>query len=311
MDTVFIDAARVRSLLTMADAVAALEEAFLARDRGEIGDSHSLGVAVPEGSFHVKACGSRQIFVAKVNANFPANPVERGLPTIQGVIAVFHAADGRLLAMADSPSVTLLRTAAASALAIKHLARIGARTAAIVGCGVQGKANAQALREVMSLDRLWVYDTAPERSHSLACELHEDAFDCAASATLEAAVRAADVVVTCTPATTPFLERAHVMAGALVVALGADNERKREIAPGLLAAARLVADSTAQCLKIGELKQAPALARHVCGESTDVVAGRVARTASDEVVVFDSTGLAIQDLALCAALVEKLGLAAP
>ena len=304
----FIDASVVASALPIAAAVAALEEAFLAQARGEVGDSQSLGFSVPGGSFHVKTCGSAQalrgLFVAKVNANFPANPATRGLPTIQGVIAVFDARDGRVRAIVDSPSVTQLRTAAASALAIKHLARAGARTAAIIGCGVQGNANARALGAVMEVGEVRLYDAAPARAEALARELGGSGMSCRVVRSLDEAAQEADVVVTCTPATQPFLSRRHVTPGALVVALGADNEVKLEITPELLAAARLVTDATAQCLKIGELKQAPQLAASVCGEFTDVVAGRVPRVQPGEVLVFDSTGLAIQDLAMCAALVQ-------
>ena len=303
----FFDAAVAESTLQIPAAVAALEEAYLAQARGEVGDSQSLGYAVPEGTFHVKACGSAAalggLFVAKINANFPGNPSGRSLPTIQGVIAVFDARDGRVLAIVDSPSVTRLRTAAAAALAVKHLARREARTAAIVGCGVQGEATAHALACVMDLRMLRLYDMESRRAEALRRKL---SVACEVSPSLDEAARGADVIVTCTTSTQPFLAARHAGDGALVVALGADNEAKRELMPELLEAARLVTDSTAQCLKIGDLKQAPHLARRVCGEVTDVVAGRVKRTQSGEVVVFDSTGLAIQDLALCAALLRAV-----
>lgn len=303
MDTAHFDAALVQSTLSMDDAVTALRNAFLALDRGEIGPSHSLGVAVPGGSFHVKACGAREIFVAKVNANFPANPRERGLPTIQGVIAVFDALDGRVLALVDSPSVTNLRTAAASALAIRELAPVDARTAAIVGCGVQGAANARALAQAMRLETLRLSDTDRSRAESLAASLRAGGLDCRATSLAEA-LRESRVVVTCTPSTTPFVRLRDVKPGTMIVALGADNETKVEIEPELLRHARLVTDATAQCLKIGELKQVPDSAARVAGELTDVVNGRIARTGDDEILVFDSTGLAIEDLALCAALLD-------
>ena len=306
MDTAHLDAALVHSTLSMADAIAALRNTFLALDRGEIGASHSLGVTVPGGSFHVKACASAGTFVAKVNANFPANPRERGLPTIQGVIAVFDAADGRLLALVDSPSITNLRTAATSALAIDHLAPAQAPTAAVIGCGVQGAANSRALAQVRPGACLLLYDVDGSKANALAAALRDEGVACNVASSLGEALRRSRVVVTCTPSTTPFVGGEDISPGTTIVALGADNERKVEIDPGLLRQARLVTDSTAQCLEIGELKQVPEAASRVAGQIEDLAAGRIRPTRDNEVVVFDSTGLAIEDLALCEALLGKL-----
>ncbi|HYC37146.1 MAG TPA: ornithine cyclodeaminase family protein [Usitatibacter sp.] len=302
MDTAFIDAASVNRQLTPALAIAALERAFVALDRGEIGPSHSLGLPATAGSFHVKACASTVaggIFVAKVNANFPGNP-PRGLPTIQGVIAVFDAFDGRVLAMVDSGSITNLRTAAATMLVVQRLAREGAKAASIVGCGAQGAAHARLILDATPIRELRLFDDDPVRAARLAGEL-----GARACAKMSEATIASDVVITCTPSTRPFLGIDDVKSGTLVPAVGSDNDHKLEVKPDLLAAARLVTDSTAQCEKMGELKQRLPGPARICGELVDVVAGRIARTRADEVVVFDSTGMAVEDLALCAALLGR------
>lgn len=304
----FLGADAVFARLSPRGAREALEEAILAFDRGEIEASHTLGVAAREGSFHVKACsgalGARRWFVAKVNANFPANPALRGLPTIQGVIAVMDADDGRLLALVDSPSVTTLRTAAASALAARHLAPAGAKVATVVGCGVLGAAHARALAEALPLEALHLWDVEPQRAGRLARELGgELAVACTVPASLREAAQASAVIATCTPARAPVLGAADVLPGTLVLAVGADNEHKVEIELALLERARIVADSRAQAAKLGEVKQHPGLGARVCGELVDAVCGRLDRTAAHECVVFDSTGLALQDLALCARLI--------
>ncbi len=300
----YIDSASVHQRLHPQAAVKAIERAFAALGRGSIGPSQSLGVNAADGSFHVKTCasmGAGALFVAKVNANFPANPTARGLPTIQGVIAVFDTLDGRVLALVDSASVTSLRTAATTMLAVKLLAREGATAATIVGCGALGSAHAQALRATTGLTELFLYDEDRERSAAVAAAVPgARVAHCLRDATL-----ASDVVITCTPSTTPFLGPGDVRPGTLVAAVGSDNDRKLEIQPGLLAAARIVADSTAQCEKMGELKQARNGPWPVAGELVAVVAGEVGRTRPDEVVVFDSTGMAIEDLALCAALLDR------
>ena len=307
MDTAhfrFIPAHEVMARATPRDAMAAIEEAFAAGARGELTGSTSLGLAVPDGTFHAKACASLggafgRLFVTKVNANFPANPVARGLPTIQGVIAVFDASDGQLLALVDSPSVTNLRTAATSAVAIKHLARADARSAAIIGCGVQGHAHADVLAECMTLDHLLLYDVDGARARKLADRAGPRA---QVATSLHAAALASDVIVTCTPSLVPILHAADVKPGTLIVAVGADNERKCEVDSSVLAGARIVADDTAQARKTGDAKQLAD--SRIEGDMADVVAGRIRRVASDEIVVFDSSGLAIEDLALCAFLLR-------
>jgi len=107
-------------------------------------------------------------------------------------------------------------------------------------------------------------------------------------------------VVTCTSSRVPFLGANDVCPGTFVAAVGADNERKSEIAASLLSRARIVTDLTAQCLKSGDLRNAVPNEANVCGELVDVVSKRVPRTGADEIVVFDSSGLAVEDLALCA-----------
>ena len=140
----------------MPECIAAVERAFLRHARGEAIPPAVLGVHVESGGFHVKTAGmfdaidGRPVFAAKVNANFPGNPERHGLPTIQGVIALFDAANGRVLALFDSIEITVLRTAAATAVAAKYLASDEAKVA-ICGCGEQAEPTSRA--RVCALDR--------------------------------------------------------------------------------------------------------------------------------------------------------------
>src|SRR5436305_10664937 len=134
----------------MRDCIDAVERAFLRYARGEAIPPAVLGAHVQGGGFHIKSAGlrdaaaGRPMFAVKINANFPANPDRLGLPTIQGVIALFDAENGRLLALLDSIEVTTVRTAAATAIAAKYLAPTTARVA-ICGCGEQGRSQLRAL----------------------------------------------------------------------------------------------------------------------------------------------------------------------
>jgi alanine dehydrogenase len=296
-----IPSAQVLSQITIEKAIAAVEQTLVRLNDGHVGAPVSLGVSVADGTFHVKACASAPpdapgIFVAKINANFPGNPAI-GRPTIQGVIAVFDTRNGDLRALVDSPSVTGLRTAATTGVVVRHLAPRGAHVATVIGCGVLGRFHLEALK-ACGIDRVHVCDREPERARELAhwaCKTLE--MDCEAADVMRRATLASHVIVTCTPSREPFLGVDDVRPGTLVAAVGADNENKSEIEPALLMQSRVIADLTAQCLKSGDLHHAPDA--KVCGELADIVAGRLRRTEPGEIVVFDSTGLAVQDLALC------------
>ena len=306
-----VSSAEILGRVSLRDAIDAVERAFLAFGAGHIDTPVSMGVTVSDGTFHVKACAASspahaQIFVAKINSNFPGNRACDGLPTIQGVVAVFDATTGKLRALMDSPSITNLRTAATTAVAIRHLARKGSQVATVVGCGVLGRFHVQALAEC-GFKRTNVFDIDTGRASELASWARETlGMECVAAKDLRMATLASEVVVTCTTSRVPYLKAGDVRPGTFIAAVGADSEGKSEIAASLLAEARIVTDLTAQCRKTGDLRNAMPNEAFVCGEMVDVVAGRVARTASDEIVVFDSCGLAVEDLALCALILEAM-----
>ncbi|HXT51485.1 MAG TPA: ornithine cyclodeaminase family protein [Thermoanaerobaculia bacterium] len=311
-----ISATDVGELLDPKSCIAAVERAFrlLGEERAQA--PALCGLHVEGGGFHVKAAvlddeAGGHWFAAKVNANFPANPRERGLPTIQGAMLLMNATSGEPRALIDSASITALRTAAATAVAVRWLARPDAETAALAGCGVQGRAHLAFLAAVMPrlrLLRLHDPDAAALRSALEAAAALGIAAEPAAN--LAAACRESDVCVTCTPSRRPLLEAGDVSPGALVAGVGADNGEKHELAPALLARAVVVTDLLAQCEQIGDLHHAlaaGALRREdVHADLGEVIAGRnPGRTAADEVVVFDSTGMALQDVAAAVVVYQR------
>ena len=285
----FMGGDEILATISLPEAAAAVERAFLAWADGELGEPESLALRAGSGTFHVKACASSAIFVAKTNANYPGNPA-RGLPTIQGVVAVFAVVDGRLLMLLDSPAVTNLRTAATTVTAIRHLGPAAARDAAIVGCGALGRSHAQALHECLGLERMRFFDADPERAQAVAAWAREtlgvEATHCAS---IPEATLPSSVVVTCTSSQEAFLGTGDVKPGAFVAGVGADNPQKAELRDDLLASARLVDGG-------------------VRGELAAAIRGHTRRVGSSERLVFRSTGLAIEDLALAALLVEKCGI---
>ena len=293
----------------MRAAIEAVEAAYAAMRAGEIAPPVSAGATAQAGTFHVKACvaspGYAQLFVAKVNSNFPGNHACDGLPTIQGIVAVFETATGRLRALVDSPAVTQLRTAATTAVAIARLARAGASQAALIGCGALGRFHLEALA-ACGFARVTLADRLASRAQELARWGRSAlGLECEAVGTAREAAGHADVLVTCTTSRVPFVGSGDVRSGTLVAAVGADNPSKAEIAASLLGQARIVADDIAQCRKGGDLRNAVPNEALVCGDLADAVAGRIARCGADEIVVFDSTGQAVGDLAICRLLLER------
>jgi len=311
-----LTATDVHELLDPASCIDAVERAFRLLGEGRAPAPAVCGVHVEDGTFHVKAAvldddrGGRW-FAAKVNANFPGNPKQRRLPTIQGALLLMDAASGEPRALMDSAALTALRTAAATAVAVRWLARAESTTLALVGCGVQGRAHIGFLAAVMPelrLVRLYDRDAdAVRRALEVAARL-----GLAAEAVddLAAACRVTDVCVTCTPSRRPLLDAGYVAPGALVAGIGADNEEKHELAPALLARATVIADVLAQCERMGDLHHAIAAGamrrEDVRAELGEVIAGRrPGRTSDDEVVVFDSTGMALQDVAAAVVVYER------
>lgn len=297
----------VAALLTMPDAIAAMEDAFGALARGSLpAPPGVLATHVAGGGFHVKAAAlgdSPGWYAAKVNANFPGNPSHHGLPTIQGALLLFETGTGRPLALLDSMELTILRTAAATALAARYLARPDAATMTLLGCGVQGRAHLRALRVVRPIRRAWLVDSRPGAAEQLAREMAPDVdFELRPTGNLARAMHESEICLTCTTARSPVLGPDEVHPGLFIGAVGADNPEKQELDPDIFAAARVVVDVLEQAATMGDLHHALAAGvlqrAQVHAELGDIVTGsKPGRTDAAQVFVFDSTGMAVQDVA--------------
>src|SRR5262249_35838037 len=170
----FLSQREVAELLGVEECIAAVERAFLLHAEGRSVAPRLFGLPFAAGPFHAKRAGlhlARPYAAVKVNANFPGNESRHGLPTIQGLLVLFDGENGRPLAVMDSAEITALRTAAATAVAARHLARPDSRVALLVGCGVQGRAQLRALAAVLDLRRVHVLDLDPGRARELARDL--------------------------------------------------------------------------------------------------------------------------------------------
>jgi alanine dehydrogenase len=304
----------IESLLSLRECVGAVENIFRLQGQGKVPAPGILGVRAPAGGLHVKAGllpGDRNYLVAKLNANFPDNKTHFGLPTIQGVIVVFDAESGAPLAILDSIDITLKRTAAASAVAAKYLARKDSSVATICGCGQQGRAQVRAVLLVLPLTKIYAFDVNEQAAINFRNELSPELkIDIELVRDLAGAIQKSDVCITCTTANKSFVWKEDVSPGTFIVAVGADDEHKQEIDSALIASAKVVADSLEQSCAIGDVHHAIAhgLMRKedVYAELCEIVAGqKIGRVADDEIIVFDSTGVAIEDAVAAAAVYER------
>jgi alanine dehydrogenase len=258
--------------------------------------------AYPAGDFRAMPALGAGHALLKWVTSFPGNPA-RGLPTVTGLVLLSDASDGSLRAALDAGAVTALRTGAAAVLAAETLGRQDAETAAVIGAGVNGRAAAKTFlargRSVM----LW--DVDEQLARAVADELGADL----ASSREEAF--AADLLVTVTPGHEILLPQGSLQPGQHVSLMGADGPGKAEIAVAELARTRVFCDDWEQASHNGELVhavEAGAIARADATELGTVLAGlALGRESSDEITTFDSTGLAIQDLAIALAAMERAG----
>ena len=311
--TVLLSRGDVERLLTPDECIVAVEDAFRQHALGTTPPPGILAFHAHDGSFHIKAALltlDQPYFAAKTNANFPHNGPRHGLPTIQGVVVLCEADKGLPLAVMDSMAITALRTAAATAVAAKYLAREKCDAALICGCGGQASAQLCALLRVRRPSRVYAYDQDVGKTKAFAAKLGAEALEIVPVGDLPQAIAASDIVITCTTAQSYIITREMVRPGTFVAGVGADNENKQELDPLLLAHSKLVTDITEQCSAIGDLHHAlvaGVMSRaEVHAELGEIIAGRKpGRTSDDEIIIFDSTGTALQDVAAAAAVYSR------
>lgn len=299
----------VKKLASVTDYHSAVAAAFHAHGEGLVHSPPPIEIDGVEGAFHGKGAsmtlGGERLAALKLNGNFPFNNERFGLPTIQGATLLCNAETGALLAILDSIEITLRRTAAASAVAMEALARTDAESLLICGCGAQARAHVEALASLKKFTSIGCYDVDAARSARFVNELSADGVPCEIVHDLSDAARRADVIATLTPSKTPILGIDDVKPGAFIAAVGADNPTKNEIAPALMKQAVVIADVKEQSVAMGDMRAGVGSGvidvSHIRAELGAVLTGRTeGRRNSDEIVIFDSTGAAFQDLAAAA-----------
>ncbi|MFC4456340.1 ornithine cyclodeaminase family protein [Deinococcus sonorensis] len=305
-----LDDDAIRALLGWPDVIALIDAAFAADARGQVSVLPVVGHSLNGGRYSIKSSHLRlgagedtlEVFGLKMGSYFPGN-LERDLPTHSAAMLLGDPHTGQPSALLAANAITEYRTAAAGAVAARHLARGDAAVVALFGTGGQARAQLEALMTVRSVREVRIWSRSFARAERFAERLDLPGVTARAVQDGQHACDGADIVVTVTPAEQAIVQRAWIAPGTHINAMGSDAPGKQELDPELVAAATLVVDRRAQSAALGELQEplARGLMREedVHAELGELCAGqRPGRTSDQEITVFDSTGVSLQDTAL-------------
>ena len=310
----------VNNVKPSAALVAAVEDAFGSLANGKVDVPMPMHIGIAEtanagpGDCHIKGGyieGAPTWTVKLANVSFYKN-VEKGLPAGSGVFVVCDAANGAPKAILhENRYLTDLRTGAAGAVAVKHLAVRNAKSVAFIGTGVIAEAMARATATVFGFEEAFAFSPSPQKSSAFCKKMSEElGFPHYACATAEDAVRAADVVFTQTPGGKWVLEEQWLRPHVLIVCSGSDQPTKNEIPPSILANAKVVTDITAQCARVGEVRSAVEAGvmtvDDVYAEIGQIISGAKVGREGNERIVCDLTGTGAQDAAIGSHVMDAL-----
>ena len=313
--TFILSHSQIASILTQELAVEAVHGVMEAHGRNKVVTPNLLHSDVPRGEFNIKTGGvlrggEEGVFGLKANGGFFGNH-ELGLPNIVGVIYLADARTGCPLAVLDSVEISRLRTGAASAVAARYLARKNSEVMTVLGTGTQAYTQTQLLSKELPIKRVRLVGRNMDRTKERAAFFEKSlSLEVEPYSSVQRALVGSDVLVTCTPARGPMILKSYVSPGMFIAAVGADSPGKQELDPSLVASSKTIADVHSQCIKVGELqhpiKEGLMSADDVYGELGEVICGsRAGRSSEEEITIYDSTGTALQDVAVGCIVYER------
>jgi alanine dehydrogenase len=306
MKTLLLKKEEVRGLISMKEVIGTVEEAYKAFNSGQVIQPPYIGIDLPShrGEIDFKLGynqGNEVISMKASSGGFTGNPEQYGVPNGMGTVLLFDGRSGALMCVMDGSLLTGLRTGAAGAVSVKALARKNARKITSIGTGNQARMQIRAIREVMKIEEIHAWDHHPETLAKYKADI-ESEFDIPVvmANSKEEAVAQADILITTTRGKGSLVEAGWVKPGTHIVAIGSDAPGKQEFEPEVLRGAKVVVDSTLQCVEKGETQHPIAKGimtpKDIHAEIGEILLGRKpGRASDDEITIFDSTGMAIQD----------------
>ncbi|WP_369959794.1 ornithine cyclodeaminase family protein [Pseudomonas benzenivorans] len=307
MKTLLLSKEQVGSLISMKEVIGTVEEAYRAFSGGQVIQPDYIGIHLPEPrggeiDFKVGYCKSNEIISMKASSGgFLDNPTAHGVPNGMGSVLLFDARSCALICVMDGSLLTGLRTGASGAVSVKALARKNARKITCIGTGKQARMQIRAISLVMQIEEIHAWSRRPESRECFKADIEgEFGIPVILADSKQQAVEQADILITTTRGKGPLVEASWVKPGTHIVAIGTDMKGKQEFEPEIFRNAKIVTDSNSQCIDKGETWH-PLNAKiigldAIHGELGEILLGtKPGRENDEEITIFDSTGMAIQD----------------
>jgi len=306
MKTLLLKKEEVRGLISTKEAIGTVEEAYRAFNCDQVIQPPYIGIDLPShrGEIDFKLGynqGNEVISMKASSGGFKNNPENYGVPNGMGTVLLFDGRSGGLACVMDGSLLTGLRTGAAGAVSVKALARKNARKIAAIGTGNQARMQIRAIREVMKIEEIHAWSDHAESMAGFKADIERELdIPVVLAHSKRQAVAQADILITTTRGKGSLVEAAWVKPGTHIVAIGSDAPGKQELEPEIFRGAKVVVDSTLQCVEKGEMQHPVAkgimTAKDIHAEIGEILLGRKpGRESDDEITIFDSTGMAIQD----------------
>lgn len=313
MKVLLIPRSDMEGIVSMREVIDAVEAAFKAKALGRVQMPSKTYVIFSEGDFRTMSCYIPELGVGcvKIVNSHPGNPERYGMPAVMATIVLIEPETGRPLTIMDGTWITSMRTGAAGGIAAKYLARRGSEVVGLVGAGMQARAQLMALSEVFRIEEVRVCAKTLEECRQFKDDMEYLIPKIYSKEHIEGVVKGCDILVTTTPVTKPIVKNEWVEEGTHINAIGADAPGKEELDPTILRRAKIVVDDYEQAMHSGEINvpisQGVLRAEQIYAELGEIIAGLKGGRANDEeITIFDSTGLAIQDLATAALIYRKI-----
>ena len=305
MKTLLLSVKDVKEALSMKEVISAVEEGFVAYNTGKVQQPDIVSMEMPEnnGETDIKSCYNKlnESISVKIASGFYDNGKNNELPTIIGTILLFDGKNGAPLCVMDGSLITGMRTGAAGAISSKLLARKDSKVVAVFGAGGQARMQIYALCQIMNIQEVRVYS---EYKQELSKYKEDVEVNTKAKViicdTPEKAMKDVDIAISTTPSKKYLVDKSLVKPGMHIVAVGADMAGKNEWDPEIFKGAKIVNDSIAQCISRGETRNAIVSGvikeNDIYAEIGQLLAGeKPLRESDDEITIFDTTGMGIQD----------------
>jgi ornithine cyclodeaminase/alanine dehydrogenase len=306
MKTLLLSKDDVRQLISMAEVIDAVEDAYKAFNSDQVIQPGYIGIDLPDprGEIDFKAgyCKAGELISMKASSGgFVDNPTAYGVPSGMASIILFDGRSGALICVMDGSLILGLRTGASGAVSVKALARKNASTVASIGTGNQARMQIRAVSEIIKIEEIHAWDSNPEAVLQYQADIQaEFGIPVTVSRSKKDAVTRADILITTTRGKGSLVEADWVKPGTHIVAIGTDQRGKQELDPEIFRNAKVVVDSMMQCTEKGEtwhpIDREIIAKEDIHGEIGEILLGqKPGRESDDEITIFDSTGMAIQD----------------